>query len=217
MNKMIQLNLTLRTVTVGSEVVKGDKGRLFHQSNQSRIIPLQFLLILFTKKESPAKAFCQPQKTLLILHEYLNTLLHILINEDRETVQYGHTFIWLHKLRHLVVEYSQLTDLGFLSGHSEQPCCQQVCLADIHCPQIFPVILYLQVFVLGGSFSILEQQMVKTIVCGELACQTLEVFAGFPSNGIAGISIIRQFLGVADGFNHGIVDVEFAVVGFVIK
>src|SRR5574344_1407415 len=121
---------------------------------------------------------------------------------------------WVELVAHLeTVAWS----LPIFSGHSEQPCCQQVCLTDIHCPQILPVILYLQIFVLGGSFSILEQQMVKTVVCRELACQTLEVFASFPSNGIAVIRIIRQFLGVADGLNHGIVDVEFTVVGFVIK
>ena len=99
--------------------------------------PLHPCPFLFTEKESPAKAFCQLQKTLLFFYEYLNTLLHILINEDRETVQYGHTFIWLHKLRHLVVEYSQLTDLGFISQmfrlYKVSPDCVQSAVPCLSC------------------------------------------------------------------------------------
>ena len=59
--------------------------------------------------------------------------------------------------------------------------------------------------------------MVKAIICGELSCQTLEVFARLTANRIARIRIIRQFLGVSDGLYHGIVDVEFPIVSLIIK
>ena len=52
--------------------------------------------------------FCKRAKeasTARTLSLNIDYLLHIFIDEDRETVQYGHTFIWLHILRQLIAEY----------------------------------------------------------------------------------------------------------------
>ena len=61
----------------------------------------------------------------------------MLINEDRETVQYGHAFVWLYILRYLVVEYSQLTDVGFISQmfrlYKASPDCAQIAVPCLSC------------------------------------------------------------------------------------